>query len=164
MEKCIKEIDGNITEKCVKAKDQYGRTLLHHVVSRDAGAVKRLLSRGADPNAADDVGQTPLHWAAYIGRSDIVRLLLKYGANLNIKTKYDGRTPLHVAAAYEVSVVKLLIKYGADVNARDSRGRTPLYIALEERNVDVVKALLRHGADPNMAPIELARRIGMSNK
>ncbi|MFA5618201.1 MAG: ankyrin repeat domain-containing protein [Syntrophorhabdaceae bacterium] len=51
-----------------------------------AGSIKRvrlLLSRGADPNAQDWWGDTPLHWACRLGREDLAKLLLSHGADPN---------------------------------------------------------------------------------
>jgi ankyrin len=58
--------------------------------------VRRLLEKGADANAKDNRGRTPLHHAARSGHSDSVRLLLEKGADVNATDK-EGRTPLDVA-------------------------------------------------------------------
>jgi len=59
--------------------------------------VQTLLENGADPNAKDNAGHTPLHWAAHLGHVEIVELLLERGANPNAEDNY-GSTPLHEAA------------------------------------------------------------------
>jgi ankyrin repeat protein len=67
-------------------------------------------------------GRTPLHWAAYGGRFDVVKLLLEHGADPNTQDE-DGRTPLH-KAAYKghVDVVKLFLELGVDPNTQDKDG------------------------------------------
>ena len=59
-------------------------------------AARLLLDRGADVNAANEAGQTPLHAAAAIGANGVVRFLVERGARLDAKTR-QGRTPLDEA-------------------------------------------------------------------
>lgn len=67
---------------------QYGQTaILYHVAMR----------WGADVDAPDNDGRTPLHWAAYKGFTDTIRLLLVMDARYNLPDK-EGCTPLHWAA------------------------------------------------------------------
>jgi len=61
--------------------------------------VALLLAGGADVNAQDGDGQTPLHWAASNALNDVVNLLLERGADINARDKY-GNTPLQEAKAY----------------------------------------------------------------
>ena len=66
-----------------------------------------------------------LHEAARKGNVEIVKMLLKEGADVNARDKY-GRTALYVAAwRGHVEIVKMLLKEGADVNAADNDGNTP---------------------------------------
>lgn len=78
----------------------------------------------------------PLHRAAQKGRTDLARLLLDHGANVNIKGGGIEITPLHWAAGH-VEVAKLLITNGADVNAKDKYGATPLHYAARGKGPDV---------------------------
>ena len=89
-------------------------------------AVKQHLATGADVNAKNKVGQTPLYRAALYSQKEIVELLIAGGANVNAKDM-NGMTPLHRAAheGYK-EIVKLLIDEGTDVNAKDKEGDTPL--------------------------------------
>jgi len=129
-------------------RDKYGRTPLHYAAyCGNVVAVKRLLRSGANPNAADEIGQTPLHMA---NRFDVATILLKHGADPNIKTKHDGRTPLHYAAADGyLTIVSILLKYGAIVDVKDNYGKTPLYLATNNAHTDVVSYLLKKRANPN---------------
>ncbi|KAF8850756.1 ankyrin, partial [Acephala macrosclerotiorum] len=72
-----------------------GRTLLHQaVISRSLKDVEKYLSMGSAVDIQDEENNKPLHHAANRGFEEIVRLLLKNGADVNAKGK-SGRTPLH---------------------------------------------------------------------
>ena len=108
-----------------------------------------LLSAGADPNAPDKNGETPLHSAATNKCAAAAVKLLQTGADPNAPDK-NGETPLHSAATNKraAAAVKLL-QTGADPNARDKDGRTPLHSAAMLEHLDFVIVLLRANADPN---------------
>ncbi|MBI5037011.1 ankyrin repeat domain-containing protein [Candidatus Micrarchaeota archaeon] len=133
-----------------------GMTALHEAARNgNTAEVKKLLTEGADIEAKDIFGFTPLFWAAIktLGENhaQTVQLLLKSGASTEIKSE-RGRTPLHEAAeSGNEEAAKLLLKHGAFVNARTKRSkRTPLhYAAYLGRGSAVAKLLLEHGAYPN---------------
>ena len=78
----------------------------------------KAIADGADVNAKDKVGVTPLTYATFKGAKEITELLITTGADVNAKD-VDGRTPLHRAASYSHNeVAELLIAKGADVNAK----------------------------------------------
>jgi ankyrin repeat protein len=97
----------------------------------DAEITRLLLKSGADVNAVDDRGYTPLK-VAVRGRSSeekrrIVDILLSNGADVDTKSRGGGATPLHIASlAGNITVVKMLLAHKADVNATDSEGKTAL--------------------------------------
>ena len=73
-------------------------------------------------------GDTPLILASRQGDSDIINLLIKNGADINMSNKY-GSTPLHNVCShkYDYDIINLLIKNGAGVNVVDKNGSTPLH-------------------------------------
>ncbi len=117
----------------------------------DIAVVKRLLARGADLKARDDDGGTPLHWAAWQGSKDTVRLLITKGADLGAKEDREGWTPMHwTASKGHIDVVSLLIEKGAEMDAVSNKGTTPLYWAAREGHRPVAKLLIGKGADPTI--------------
>ena len=89
-------------------------------------AVKQHLATGADVNAKDEGGVTPLHGAAIEGHKEITELLIAAGTDVNSKNVV-GMTPLHYAAQQgHKETAELLIANGADVNVLANDGTTPL--------------------------------------
>ncbi|RLN60958.1 hypothetical protein BBJ28_00002659 [Nothophytophthora sp. Chile5] len=101
---------------------QEGRTIQVYVCFFAVG----MLSRSERPHVlrcltshSQRDGWTPLHWASRVGNLDIVRLLAKYGANLNVQDRW-GTTPLMLTVVGENKVAaELLIELGAVVDARN---------------------------------------------
>jgi len=131
------------------------------------GAVKTLLELGADPKYHRG-GESALFIAT--GRdTEIVRVLIQAGADVNLTTEKYNYSPLGSAAAYRedafigltksgsysgpfpnsTETVRLLIKAGANVNHIDGDRMSPLRIAMENNNIEIARLLLEAGADVN---------------
>ena len=120
--------------------------------------VRLLLQAGADPNAPDDAGLTPLHWGAENSNPMVVSHLLDASADLDARDN-DGYTALHWAAAQSGNgrVIKALLDRGANPLAESNDGRTPLHSALHYRaEPSVVSAMLEAGADEHLTPLLLS--------
>jgi len=108
---------------------QSHKTLSQAVIAGDIGAVKSLISQGANVNKdVDNMGaySTPLVMAAWKGNIEAAKLLIAAGANVN-HTNNDGETPLHMAVRHHnVEMVKFLVSNGANTNIKNRYGETPL--------------------------------------
>ncbi len=134
--------------------------ILHQAarVTTNPTIVRLLLQAGADPNAPDDNGRSPLHRGALNSNPMVVTHLLDAGADLNARDN-DGYTALHWAAAQSGNgrVVKVLLDRGADPFAESNDGRTPLHSALRYRaEPAVVSRMLDAGADARLTPLQLS--------
>ncbi|HEY2845577.1 MAG TPA: ankyrin repeat domain-containing protein [Bryobacteraceae bacterium] len=113
-------------------------------------------------------GWTPLHLAAFFGKSDAARLLLDKGASVTARsTNAMANTPLHAAAAGQnAEIVTLLLEHGAHANAQQSGGWTALHSAAQNGDLESARALLAGGADVSaraenhQKPLDLALTKG----
>ncbi|MBA4366681.1 MAG: hypothetical protein C0403_03485 [Desulfobacterium sp.] len=137
---------------------------IHKLCDGDGNIEKimKLIKEGADINQLDENGMAPLHYASKHGYP-ICELLLKNGANPNIRREKDnrGETPLHSAArkCYWKNATLLLLR-GADVNAKSEDLATPLLVSLTSNVLrgakdfstlkQIAEVLLKNGADINV--------------
>jgi ankyrin repeat protein len=115
----------------------------------DLPRVESLLDQGVDINIQDEMGWTPLFWAATMGQQEVGEWLVSHGAQVDTKAN-SGWTPLW-QAVYEgaLDFVELLISNGAGVNDKDNRGMTSLHYAAIRGNREIAELLIEKGADIN---------------
>jgi ankyrin repeat protein len=112
----------------------------------DWARVRALVAQRADVNAAQPDGMTPLHWAAYYDKVDVVDALVSAGANVQLATRY-GVTPLSLACTNgSGALVERLLRAGADANTSLPGGENPLMTASRTGVLAPVQMLLAHGA------------------
>jgi Ankyrin repeats (3 copies) len=120
--------------------------LFDAAVDSDEKVVQSLLSLGADPNIADDTGDTALMFAILANHGEIVHQLILAGADVN-HADLAGRTPLIQSVEMgRLVLVNLLLNSGADPNYTTQHGESALSIARDTGNQAVIAALLHSGA------------------
>lgn len=116
--------------RAVHVAAQYGQTsFLNHIVAK----------YHADFDVPDNEGRSPLHWAAYKGFADTIRLLLFRDAHQGRQDK-EGCTPLHWAAMRgNVEACTVLVHAGTkqELTVKDNAGFTPVQLASDKghRNI-----------------------------
>ncbi|ELR25728.1 FYVE zinc finger domain/Ankyrin repeatcontaining protein [Acanthamoeba castellanii str. Neff] len=159
----------------LEIKGQKGWTALHNAASGgDKGyreVAEALLKANASVDALSETMLTPLHEAAGKSLTDLVRLLVDHGANVNARDKFNN-TPLRMCASNAQSfasldsfkqTVQTLLDAGADINAGTTINTTSLHSVVKWGNPDAVRFMLDHGADPNVRttkgelPIDFAK-------
>ncbi|XP_022779967.1 ankyrin repeat and sterile alpha motif domain-containing protein 1B-like isoform X3 [Stylophora pistillata] len=131
--------------------------------------IQSLMSRTVNSNHQDELGYTPLHYAALNGHRSSAELLLKYDASTNIPDN-SGNFPLHLAAWNgHADVARVLINTGpsrANVNEQNGTEDTALHSASQFGQSLVVAVLLENHADPYIrnsrqeSPLDLAAQYG----
>jgi ankyrin repeat protein len=160
-------------------RNQHRRTALHHAAAKNRPRMVRLLiDLGADPNATDATGATPLTTASQENAdAAIVEMLIAAGARLDFLTAVnlrhhdlaeamlaeeparlspDGRDTLALHLAVNKKnhdAVRWLIAHGVDVDAKRPMwdcNHTALHMTIENGDISLARMLLDAGADPNI--------------
>lgn len=124
--------------------------LRHAVISGDTDFVENWL-RENDPNDRKNFwnGWSPLHLAIIGSNVDIIEMLLKKGADIEVEDG-KGQTPLHLSVLCKLpDAAKTLLEYDADIEAKDNKGRTPLDWATKIWYVEIMRILIEAGANLN---------------
>ena len=146
----------------VDRRDKNNETPLHLEMRRNRFRLAGiLLKHGADANAENNHGMTPLHILSKSHIKDevyirnLVQLLLNNGAEVNRWNEVND-TPLHLAlCSNHFSLARILLEHGADANAENNMGMTPLHVLSgsdikdEGTVLNLLLLLLEHGAEVN---------------
>ncbi len=106
-----------------------------------------LIKAGADINSKS-LGYSFLHCAVAIQDVDLVKQILKYDPDLEVRESKANATPLHFAAVNNhVEILVMLLEKGANPEARLINGLTTLHIAAEHGSIEMVEAILKKNVD-----------------
>jgi ankyrin repeat protein len=147
----------------LETKDHQGDTALHVAAFYGPQYLSLLISAGANANAENNIGETPLHIAtagpcqSLSEEDDLSRIsyLIKAGANINARNA-NGDTPLHIVNSdggdekHGIEVSKLLLAAGANINAQNKDGNTLLHTEAYRGNSEQVAFLITNNASLNI--------------
>ncbi|MHC4661446.1 MAG: ankyrin repeat domain-containing protein [Planctomycetota bacterium] len=167
--KGTEEMQSTLRRHGAVLKEKYRAEIMEAAEKGNHELLKTYLSRGADINASNTLGFTPLHVAARNGHAETVKFLSENGADL--EKQGFGLTPLYVASTTEVA--EILIEKGADINAESSVwlypsafvNQTALHGAVRAGNIEKFKLLVAKGAKINKnshdrTPLHVAVSLG----
>lgn len=143
--------------------------LMTAIESKNYEQVERLLQTGSKVNKPNREGQYPLWHAVWNNDGEMVRLLIRYGADVNqkFKAKKAGISCLHIASQEGfLNIVQILVENGAGVDEKGAGNQTALRVAARNGRTDIVKYLMEKGAeidtrgDDQATPLEAAAGKG----
>jgi ankyrin repeat protein len=118
--------------------------LVHAAEAGDTSAVLQLLAEGANINAQDERGRTPMMAATHGNHVETVQALIQAGADINIRDNRLDNPFLYAGAEGLLEILRLTIEAGADTRLTNRFGGTALIPAAERGHVEVVEELLTH--------------------
>ena len=123
--------------------DEMGRSLYYYaVINGRHELIETLAKNGYNLNKQDKFGESALFYAIERQDTEAVKLLLKYGAKLDLRSDLYGQTPLHYAARVgNLEIAEMLINKGADIMSKTNLGWTTIKVAKKSKNKAMKKFL-----------------------
>ncbi|XP_004582647.2 kinase D-interacting substrate of 220 kDa isoform X2 [Ochotona princeps] len=126
------------------------QSIINYVEEENIPALKALLEKCKDVDETNECGQTPLMLAAEQGNLEIVKELIKNGANCNLEDLDNWTALISASKEGHVHIVEELLKCGVNLEHRDMGGWTALMWACYKGRTEVVELLLSYGANPSV--------------
>ena len=155
----------------MKPKRNYlSEYFIRSIYNNDVELLKSILTE-ENINDADKDGRTAIFHSILSGRKDVLREILRFFPNINVKDK-KGWYPLHyVSQNYSLEMAKLLMDMGANIEVEDDFGNTPLWRAVfaSQGKGEMIELLLSYGARADkvnasgISPLKLANTIANYN-
>lgn len=135
-------LDQEFTDFDINVQDHTGQSFLHHTMTNVRYYIMEyLLKKGANPNAQDIHGETPLILAARKGLLTHIQLLMAHGANPDIYDKHNDSALLWAAYRNYLDIVIFLVENGANTKHVYQDGKEAIRWAIKGGNLDIVSYL-----------------------
>lgn len=141
----------NINSKIYPRFTLHEYTYIIHLACRyyNCEAINFLIDNGANLDASDFRGYTPIHIACIHKKTDIIKLLIEKNVNINISNT-NGYSPIHQACFNnDVDIVKMLIEKNINLEAETKNRMRPIHYASQNSNIEIVKLLINNKVDIN---------------
>lgn len=126
---------------------RHGPDLLTAAKNGDIAQAREAIKRGARLDFG--LNSKALAMASMKGYTEIVKLLVENGADVNKKSDNGLTALMHASIGGYLEIVELLIKNGADINAKDILGETALMASSKKGYGNIMDMLIKNGADVN---------------
>lgn len=138
----------NITyQEFIKGRESYG--FLNHASENLNIELLSYIRKEVELADIDSSLDATIHKAAAEGQVEAIAKLVKLGADINTKNKYEKTALHHAAENGKVEAIAKLIELGADINDKDNEGMTALHYAAKYGKIEAIKKLVKLKADMN---------------
>ncbi|KAJ3113105.1 hypothetical protein HDU96_003780 [Phlyctochytrium bullatum] len=136
----------------IQGEDDSRTILGRAIASRVPAAVEFLLEMGAPvnpPQRNSNPDTSPLHYAIDKRDPEVIRVLLKNGADLAVRRQ--GNSPLHrlIKINNNAPALRVLLEFGADTEALNGSRNSPLHLAASQESCQSIRILINAGANVN---------------
>lgn len=137
-------VSTSVCHEADEPKEASSKTIVDYVTEENLEQVENILMKNNELNINqyDEDGLCAIHWAADRGNAQILEILLKHGADVNVQDLEGGQTALHYAASCgHFECASTLLKYKADPSVCDANSATSLDLAAESNENDIIALL-----------------------
>lgn len=132
-----------------RSKSPVNQQIMALIGKKDFKGLRNLIKKGTSIDEADNKGCRPIHYAAYMGSLEAMKIFAANRADLKAST-FGRWSALHYAAlGGHTEVIDFLVASGVPIDIVDSGGESPLFYAVESGHMATVQWLIEHGANIN---------------